>query len=78
MRMSDNAIMGQIEALERVLRPEPLIVKAVDDGKEILIPARTAVDRGLDIQKVVSGNNLNDLDYMLEAVRQNAIKQKEE
>ena len=67
--------LKRLEALENKYVPRPLFVIALHDGEEIEMTARECIDSGAVFVKVARGNNMNDLDELLAAMKAAAYLQ---
>ena len=71
-----KSILKRIEALEKLYSVEPLVVLATaDNGEEVTVTAREAVEKNMSFIKVVSGGNMHDLDLLLEQIKTEAFQE---
>ena len=71
-----KSVLSRIELLEASRRTDPLIILTVDsDGNEKKTTVSEMLQSGnYDFVRVLSGNNMADLDRLLSAFRERALK----
>lgn len=69
--------LKRLEALERKYVHRPLYVIAELDGNETEMTAQHCIDSGAVFLKVAHGNNLRDLDKLLNVMYEAAMREKE-
>ncbi len=76
--MNARSIKKRIEALRRELKPDPLIVLAWSIPEGILkeMTAQEFSEHGSGLPKVVSGENVDDMDLLLDKILEQAINEK--
>ena len=75
------SIIKRLEDLEALYRDDPLIALAsTDSGEDVIIPVRELLaseDGILRFKKVVGGRSIKDLEALLNATREEAIREYE-
>ena len=77
--MDIKRYLKRLDALERILLPEPLIVRArLPDGSIKEVTMRECLEKDLEFIKVTGGHNLTDLDLLLAEIEKGARHDEEE
>lgn len=73
-----NDIKKRLEALEMAYKQDPLIVKCEDpEGKEHFLKMRDFIESNYTFKGVVSGSSLEDLDLLLQGIKEAAFRDAE-
>lgn len=73
--MIKQKLFDRLRALEQALSPDPLIVEAKDGDAIIRETARECIANNHDFLRVVSGENLADLDALLAQMKEDAERE---
>lgn len=76
--MNYRSLKKRIEALRVQIKPNPLIVLAwsIPEGIFKEMTAQEFSEHGSGLPKVVSGENVNDLDLLLDKILEQAMNEK--
>lgn len=76
--MNYRSLKKRIEALRVQIKPNPLIVlaRSIPEGIFKEMTAQEFSEHGSGLPKVVSGENVNDLDLLLDKILEQAMNEK--